>query len=202
METLIVKYLPRGERSHTGKLLDAFVNAAGIYDAVCLDLCEDVPENFVKNNLLAYVERNYLGQDITASQEFMLRQSDMFCSQLLEAKKIVMAFPMHNFSLPAIIKSWFDSVMQKNRTFSVDKDGYHGLLPASKAVIFMASGGIYEGDTAGYDFALPLARHELSFMGVDEVLSAVAPGMNLPDGRADERLEAGICRAREIGFDW
>lgn len=202
MKTLIVKYLPRAERSHTAKLLEAFVQHACIEDTVQVDLCEEVPEMFIKNNLLAYVHRNYLDEEISLSQEALLRKNDMFCTQLMEAQKVVLAFPMHNFSLPAIFKAWFDSVMQKGKTFSVDEDGYHGLLQARKAVIFMASGGMYEGDMAAINHASTLAKFNLQFMGIDAVEVISVGGMNLPDGKADERLEQAICKARSFAGEW
>ena len=41
MKTLIVSYLPRGKRSHTKKLLDAFLDSAAEQELEHLDLLEE-----------------------------------------------------------------------------------------------------------------------------------------------------------------
>ena len=48
---------------------------------------------------------------------------DRMTTQLKSADIIVIAFPMYNFSMPAIIKTWFDFVIQKGVTFGNETDG-------------------------------------------------------------------------------
>jgi FMN-dependent NADH-azoreductase len=42
---------------------------------------------------------------------------DRMTTQLKSANIIVVAFPMYIFSMPTIVKAWFDSVMQRGVTF-------------------------------------------------------------------------------------
>jgi FMN-dependent NADH-azoreductase len=68
MKTLLVKYTPRNERSNTKKLLDTFnekIKNSGIEE---LDLSNDVPDMFLVDNLAAYIQRNYLGQNLSPEQ--------------------------------------------------------------------------------------------------------------------------------------
>ena len=66
MKTLLVKYTPRNERSSTKKLLDAFREKIKNSEIEELDLSKDVPDMFLEDNLLAYIQRNYLGNNLTA----------------------------------------------------------------------------------------------------------------------------------------
>jgi FMN-dependent NADH-azoreductase len=72
MKTLLVKYTPRNERPSTKKLLDAFsekIKNSGIEE---LDLSNDVPDMFLADNLVAYIQRNYLGQNLTPEQKKLM----------------------------------------------------------------------------------------------------------------------------------
>ena len=64
MKTLIVSYLPRGERSHTKKLLDAFLAEVHRQEIEHLNLLEDQPDLFDAENLHSYVMRNYMGAEL------------------------------------------------------------------------------------------------------------------------------------------
>ncbi len=202
MATLIVQYLPRGERSHTRVLLDAFQAAAGNEPLQVIDLCRHTPDMLVQDNLLAYVKRNYLGQEITPAEDALLAKSDELRDRLREADRVVLATPMHNFSVPAVVKAWLDAVIQKGFTFSVDTTGYHGLLKARQAAVLYASGGIYEGERAALDFLGPLVKLGFGMMGITEVALINAGGMNLPDGKAEERQVAAAQRAAELARRW
>lgn len=180
MKTLVVSYLPRGERSHTKKLLESFLETAGS-DVEHLNLLEELPDVFLSDNLLSYVKRNYLGEAISAEEQAALSKMDRMTRQLKAADVVVLAFPMHNFSFPAVVKAWFDSVMQKGETWDTDENGYVYLMAGKKALVLLASGGVYEGNMAGYDHAASLAQVEFGFMGFETHVIA-AGGMNqLPD---------------------
>lgn len=199
MKTLVVSYLPRGERSHTKKLLDAFLETADS-DVEHLDLLEDLPDVFLGDNLLSYVKRHYLGEELTADEKASLAKMDRMTQQLKAADLVVLAFPMHNFSFPAIVKGWFDSVMQKGETWDIDENGYIQLMTGKKALVLMASGGIYEGDTAGYEHAISLAQVEFGFMGF-ETHVVTAAGMNmLPD--PEETVKAKQDEVRKLVVSW
>src|SRR5665647_989272 len=103
MKTLIISYLPRGERSKTKQILDAFLeNATG--ETEQLDLNKDVPDLFLPENLSAYYRRNYAGEELSEIDKKHLEKMDKMTEQFLNADKIVLAYPMYNFSLPAVVK--------------------------------------------------------------------------------------------------
>jgi FMN-dependent NADH-azoreductase len=104
MKTLIVKYIPRNEQSNTKKLLDAFREEISISDVEELDLLDDVPDMLLDNNLLAHINRNILGLELLPDEEKLLSKMDRMAAQLKSADIVVVAFPMYNFSMPAIVK--------------------------------------------------------------------------------------------------
>lgn len=132
MKTLIVKYIPRYEQSNTKKLLDAFKEEISNSDVEELDLIDDVPDMLLDNNLLAYIKRNFLELKMLPNEKKLLSKMDRMAVQLKTADIVVVAFPMYNFSMPAIVKAWFDSVMQKGVTFGTETDGQIAISNAGK----------------------------------------------------------------------
>ncbi len=76
MKTLVVSYLPRGERSHTKKLLDAFLETASGQKLEHLDLLADTPDMFLAENLGSYIKRNYLGDSLSEAENAAMAKMD------------------------------------------------------------------------------------------------------------------------------
>lgn len=132
MKTLLVKYTPREERSSSKKLLDAFRNEIKNSEIEILDLCVDVPDMFNVKSMTAYIKQNYLKEELLAEQKVTLDKMDRMTQQLKSSDIVVVAFPMHNFSMPASVKAWFDSVMLKGQTWDNSDGKYFGLLKEKK----------------------------------------------------------------------
>ena len=132
MKTLIVKYIPRYAQSNTKKLLDAFIEEISNSNVEELDLLDDVPDMLLDKNLLAYINRNFLGLKLLPNKEKLLSKMDRMTTQLKSADIIVIAFPMYNFSIPSIVKIWFDFVIQKGVTFGNETDGQIVISNAGK----------------------------------------------------------------------
>jgi FMN-dependent NADH-azoreductase len=56
------------------------------------------------------------------NEEKLLSKMDRMAAQLKSADIVVVVFPMYNFSMPAIVKARFDSVMQNGVTFGKEND--------------------------------------------------------------------------------
>lgn len=205
MKTLIVSYLPRGERSHTKKLVDTFVaSVKGKGGSVEeLSLIENVPDMFVDKNLIAYVKRNFLGEELSEDDKQLLSKMDSMTAQFVSADVVVFGFPMYNFSMPAIVKAYFDSIMQKGQTFDISEKGFEGLMKGKKSLILLASGGVYEGEAAKLEHAVSLTRDELNFMGFEEIESVTLGGVNaFPKEKVVEITEEKIGDVKNIVEKW
>src|SRR5918996_3568418 len=148
MKTLIVRYIPRYEQSNTKKLLDVFIDEISNSNVEELDLLDNVQDMLLDNNLLAYINRNFLGLELLPDEEKLLSKMDRMAAQLKSADIVVVAFPMYNFSMPAIVKAWFDSVIQRGVTFGERKDD-HSVISndGKKALTLISSGGVYSNES-------------------------------------------------------
>jgi FMN-dependent NADH-azoreductase len=204
MKTLIVKYIPRNERSNTKKLLDAFREEISNSDVEELDLLDDMPDMFLGNNLLAYINRNFLGLELLPEEEKLLSKMDRMAAQLKSADIVVVAFPMYNFSMPAIVKAWFDSVIQKGVTFGERNDGQMVISNAGKkALTLISSGGVYSNESfSGREYALSLSNLEFQYMGYSDVRGVLAEGMSMKEEVKQINLNKSICQVRAIAREW
>lgn len=199
---LAVTYFPRGGRSHTKELLKAALSQAEGDTITTLDLLSTVPDLFDAQRVDAYIHRDYLGEELSDSNADSLRKMDGMVEQLRTADIVVLATPMYNFSLPATVKAWFDSVMLKGKTWDADESGYVGLLTGRKALIVMAAGGEYDGPMASRDHAMSLARQEFQFMGFDEVESVWLQGINVAPDSLPARKQKAAMEAESIMNRW
>jgi FMN-dependent NADH-azoreductase len=202
MKTLVVKYLPRGDRSHTKKLLEAFLDSVQGTEIEQLDLCEDVPDLFLPERLACYIQRDYLGQELSAEQKELFATMDRMSDQLVAADAVVLATPMHNFSFPAVVKAWFDSVMLKGKTWGAGEEGFFGMMTGKRALMLMASGGVWKDDLAFMEHGESLANVEFSFMGYNPVETVRAAGMNMPGWDIDAIVAERCVKVREIAQSW
>jgi FMN-dependent NADH-azoreductase len=168
-----VKYIPRNEQSNTKKLLDAFIDEISISDDVEeLDLLDDVPDMLLDNNLLAHINRNVLGQELLPDEEKLLSKMDRMAAQLKSADIVVVVFPMYNFSMPAIVKAWFDSVIHSNESIS------------------------------NREHALSLSNLEFQYMGHSDVRGVLAEGMAMKEEVKQTSLDKSIRQVRAIAREW
>ena len=204
MKTLIVKYIPRYEQSNTKKLLDAFIEEISNSNVEEVDLLDDVPDMILDKNLLAYINRNFLGLKLLPNEEKLLSKMDRMAAQLKSADIIVIAFPMYNFSMPAIVKAWFDSVMQKGVTFGNETDGQIAISNAGKkALTLISSGGIYSNKSySNREHALSLSNLEFQYMGYSDVRGILAEGMAMNEEIRQTNLNKSIIKVREIAREW
>jgi FMN-dependent NADH-azoreductase len=110
------------------------------------------------------------------------RQSDHLINELLESDLLVIATPMWNFGIPSTLKAWIDLVVRAGRTFQYSDGGVLGLAQDKKAVLVLASGGVFtNGPWRPWDFVEPYLRQILGFIGIVDVQTVRVEGMNIPD---------------------
>jgi FMN-dependent NADH-azoreductase len=154
---------------------------------------------FLAENLAAYIQRNYLGQNLTPEQKKLMSKMDRMTEQLKSADIVVVAFPMNNFSMPAAVKAWFDSVMLKGQTWDVKDGGYVGMMNGKKALVLVTSGGFYSKEPMiGWEHALSLTKIEFQFMGYSDVQGILAEGMNAGDDTKSANLKKSIEQIQAI----
>ena len=108
-------------------------------------------------------------------------QSDELTDELLKSDLLVIATPMWNFGIPSALKAWIDLVVRPGKTFQYAGDGVVGLAKNKKAILVLASGGVFtEGPWRSWDFVESYLRQILGFIGIVDVQTVRAEGMNIP----------------------
>ena len=200
MKTLIVEYLPRKENSNTGKILNAFKEKI-VGETQTLDLLQDPPEFLDTQRVLAYVEQNYMGKELAPEDKEVLTKMETLATAVKEANFVVLATPMYNFSFPALVKAWLDSVMYKGITWTTDQAGTRGLCTEGKAALIFASGGTYTGESEGWNHLTPIVAQSFGFMGFGEFNTVTAGG--IPIGADSlEIISQAQQEARDLADSW
>lgn len=114
----------------------------------------------------------------TPQQKELLALSDTLLSELDRADEYVFGVPMHNFSVPSVLKLWIDQIARVGRTFSYADGTPKGLLTGKKATFIIATGGVYDAQTqmASFNFVEPYLRSVFGFLGVTDTTFLTAGG--------------------------
>ena len=129
----------------------------------------------------------------------VLAVSEMLIKELEAADALVIATPMHNYTVPAVLKAWLDQIVRIDRTFRSTPAGKVGLLVDRPVFVVMASGGWFtdaapEGVPVQPDFLTPYLRAVLGTIGLRDLRCLPLEGMARgPDAVA--RGMAGLAAA-------
>lgn len=119
--------------------------------------------------------------------------------QFLSADVIVIASPMWNFSVPPMLKAYIDNILVVGKTFRYTDKGPVGMVEGKRAVLCLASGGVYEGPLASYDHLGPYLRTVFGFMGIKDISEIRASGQGLGAEKAAASTQAAVEQARKLG---
>lgn len=126
-----------------------------------------------------------------------------YTTQFAEADKYVIAAPMWNLTVPAILSAYLDYANVKGVTFYYTEDSAVGMLKdmGKKAAFISSRGGAYTaGDWEPFEMAERYVRKQFEFLGIAEFelvlmeLADVLRGPALEDAKV-----ASLARAREMG---
>jgi FMN-dependent NADH-azoreductase len=96
-----------------------------------------------------------------------LDRAEALIHEVEEADVIVMGTPMHNLTVPSVLKAWIDQVLRAGRTFKSTPAGKVGMLRDRPVFIGIASGGVFSGERANQpDFLTPYLSVVLGSIGV------------------------------------
>jgi FMN-dependent NADH-azoreductase len=105
-----------------------------------------------------------------------LGRSDALIRELESADVVVIATPMHNFTVSSALKAWIDHIVRVRRTFDVTPNGKVTLLRDRPVFVAVSSGGRYTGEQVRQpDYLTPYLKavfgsiglHDLTFFSVE-----------------------------------
>jgi FMN-dependent NADH-azoreductase len=106
----------------------------------------------------------------SSAQKEAVQLSDELTAELLDSNLLVLSMPMWNFNIPSSVKSWIDHVVRSGVTFKYSQAGVQGFAGATRAILVVASGGIFsEGPMSAWDYLVPYVAHILNFIGIQDI---------------------------------
>jgi FMN-dependent NADH-azoreductase len=128
-----------------------------------------------------------------------LAVSEALIRELEAADVLVIATPMHNYCVPAVLKAWVDQIVRIHRTFASTPGGKVGKLRDRPVWLVVASGGWFTGPSpagapAQPDFLTPYVRAVLGTIGIFDLRVLTLEGVT----RGADIAEAAFARARGV----
>ena len=206
---LYVKASPRGDRSYSVAVADAFMDAYSQAhpddEVTTLDVFyDDLPAFDFEATGAKYKIMD--GKEQTEKEKQIWSRIVSLIEDFKAADKYVFAVPMWNFSIPYRLKQYFDIIVQPGLTFTVNEEGqYQGLVTGKPVFIVYSRGGEYRPGTEAESFDLLRKYMELilGFMGLTDIRSVtVEPTLlNGPAAAAQAKGQA-IDDAREAAAEF
>ena len=168
-QLLVIEVSPRGAASTTRTLSSDFVSAWK-----ASHLGGDVVVRDLEQTRLPFVDLNWIGGAFTPPDErspemqAALAVGNELIAELKAADYIVVATPIYNYSIPAVLKAYIDHVCRVGETFTM---AYEGLVTGKKATVILASGSDFSPGTPyeAANVAGPYLRQILGFIGIKDV---------------------------------
>ena len=108
---------------------------------------------------------------------------------------------MINFSVASTLKTWFDYVARAGRTFSYSEKGAQGLVTGKRVIVVAATGGVYAGESAAFDFQVPWLKTVLGFLGMTDVEVIKVEGTAYGAAAAEKAIADATTCARVVAAD-
>ncbi|MGM0845586.1 MAG: FMN-dependent NADH-azoreductase [Bacillota bacterium] len=178
--------------------LDTYKEAHPEEEITELDLFqENLP--YYNNDMINGMFKMSKGMELTADEQSATETVNKYLNQFLEADKVVFAFPLWNFSVPAVLHTYLDYMAQAGKTFRYTPEGPVGLLGEKKAVLLNARGGVYsEGPAQSSEMSVNYVQTMLSFWGVRDIESVIIEGHNQYPDQAETIIRNGLIKAAEL----
>lgn len=119
-----------------------------------------------------------------------------YAYQFAEADKYVIAAPMWNLSIPAILKAYIDYVSVTGITFKYTEEGPVGLLNNKKAVHIVSRGGEYRNSP--YEMGDRYLRCILRFFGINDIETIAIENLDVVGIDVQEKIQDGIEKSKLI----
>ena len=184
-EILVVHASPRGERSHSRRLAEVFIEAWRAANPEARLTRREVGRALIPPVNEAFVAAAFYPEPDARplAMQADLAFSDELVRELLGHDVLLISTPMHNFSVPSGLKAWIDQIVRLGLTFNHTLDNgvaqYEPLVRGKKALIVTTRGGFGfgpGGELEAMNHADTLLRTALGFIGITDVTVVDAEG--------------------------
>ncbi len=122
-----------------------------------------------------------------------------FAYEFAEADKYVIAEPIWNLGIPAILKAYIDSVAIGGITFRYTEKGPEGLCLNKKALNIITRGGDYSSEfRSSIEMADKYLRNIFGFMGITDFTTIAADKLDMITEDTEALINDAIAQGKEI----
>ena len=122
-----------------------------------------------------------------------LAASETLIGELEQSAALLIATPVHNYTVPAPLKAWIDQVVRFGRTFTSTPQGKVGRLADRPTFVIASSGGFFTGEHGRQpDFLTPYLTAILATIGITSVTFIPMEGLT----RGEEPMARAYATAR------
>ena len=199
MQTLIINAHPDPQNKTaycTNRLVDCLTEK--LPDATVLNLYnEDIPELTAETLPLygsVYDEKSSLSK---REQQILARRAELI-EQFKAADRVIIAMPMHNFTVTSRLKDYVDNIIMGGQTFQFSENGPQGLMGGHKALLVQSSGSVYStGPLAPWEQSYPFLRTVFGMLGFDSTDIVRAEGTTNPGIGPDAAVERACAELEQ-----
>lgn len=182
------------DESRTFKISDSFINQYKIThpndEIITLDLYQEEID-FLPNNQMKEFQKAIANKE---KEHPILK----YAFQFLEADKYIIAAPLWNLSIPAILKAYIDYITISGITFKYSAHGPIGLCQNKKAINIVTRGGVYNTEkAASLEMGDRYLKTIFNFLGIEDYSTIVAEGLDIIGNDVDELVNQAIIKAQE-----
>lgn len=181
--------------SRTFKISDGFINTYKNYhpkdEVLTLDLYKEDIRFLSEEDV-----HSVFGPKDKASKNHSILK---YAYQFAQADKYVIAEPMWNLGIPAILKAYVDYVSVTGITFKYTDKGPVGLLKGKKAVNIVSRGGNYSSEPFNaYEMGDRYLKTILGFFGITDYYTISAENLDVIGEDVEDILKDTIRKAENL----
>lgn len=154
---------------------------------------------------LPHVDADYAGSQQAAADVSSMgtaSRSAELIAELEDADVVVIGTPLHNYTVPSVLKAWIDHLVRVRHTFDVSPHGKIARLRDRPVFVAVSAGGRFSGAGARQpDFLAPYLEAVLGMIGLRDLTFFAIEGaafgpeaLALARARADEAVEEHFSR--------
>ena len=141
------------------------------------------------------------GLELTLAEQESVNLVNKYLNQFLESDKVIIAFPLWNFTVPAVLHTYLDYLNQAGKTFRYTREGAVGLLKDKKVVLLNARGGVYSTESMQpLEMAVNYVTNILKFWGIEKIDTVIVEGHNQFPERSEAIIQEGIRKTKEAAL--
>jgi FMN-dependent NADH-azoreductase len=156
--------------SHSRRLSAAIVSRIAEDAGMLTVTRRDLGKEPIPHALSGYADSIATPAAAAADNSYAHRLSNELIDEVEAADIVVIGTPMHNFTVPSVLKAWIDQVLRVGRTIIPTPKGKVGAVGGRPVFVAIASGGIFDGEGANQpDFLTPYLTQALACIGISSV---------------------------------